>query len=80
MAEQRDLHQLRHVDAGVLQQRGDVVGGRAHQGVLEVEQADAGDARASGSQIRLGEWKSRSTQVGVGFERHLERARPTAPI
>ena len=43
LAEQRDLHRLRHIDAGVLQQRGDVVGRRSHHRVLEVEQARAGD-------------------------------------
>src|SRR5215468_6771640 len=37
-AEQGDLELLRHVDAGVLQERGQVVGRRTHQGVLEIEE------------------------------------------
>ena len=45
MAEQRHLHQLRHVDAGILQQRSNVISGRAHHGVLEVKQADAGNVQ-----------------------------------
>ncbi len=54
--EQFVLERIRHIDAGILQQRGDVIGGGADQCILEIEQADAGDALAgSGSQIRLGE-------------------------
>ncbi len=54
-AEQRDLQRFRHVDARVLQQRGDVVGGGTDQRVLEIEQADARNAFALGSHSRLGE-------------------------
>src|SRR5215470_421257 len=35
-AEQRKLELFRHVDAGVLQQGGQIVGGRAHYRILEV--------------------------------------------
>src|SRR5262245_12304990 len=37
-AEQGDLELLRHVDTRVLQQRGQVVGRRPHQGILEIEE------------------------------------------
>src|SRR5438309_11557106 len=40
-AQQGELHGFRYVDAGVLQQRGHVVGGRSDYRVLEIEQADA---------------------------------------
>ena len=44
-AEQRHLHLLRHVDARVLQQRGEVVGRRPHHRVLEIEDADPRELR-----------------------------------
>src|SRR5262249_56463126 len=37
-AEQRDLELLRHVNAGVLQERGQIVSRRTHQGILEIEE------------------------------------------
>ena len=40
MGEQLQLQIVGHVDAGVLQQRGDVVGGMAEHAVLEVDDAD----------------------------------------
>src|ERR1700723_2460158 len=40
-AEQRNLERFRHVDARILQQRRQVVGGGPHHGVLKVEYADA---------------------------------------
>src|SRR6478752_8805463 len=40
-AEQRDLGLFGHIYACVLQQRGEIVGGRSHHGVLEVEDAEA---------------------------------------
>ena len=40
--EQRHFQRLGNIDAGILQQRDDIVGGRSEQRVLEVEQADAG--------------------------------------
>src|SRR4051794_3784799 len=40
-AEQRDLGLFGHVYARVLQQRGEIVGGWPHHGVLEVENAEA---------------------------------------
>ncbi len=42
--EQLAFQSFRHVDARILQQRGDVIGGGADHGVLEIEQADARDA------------------------------------
>jgi len=47
-AKQRELDRFGNVDAGVLQQRGEVVGGRPHEGILEVQDADAGDAGSFG--------------------------------
>src|SRR6267142_4331695 len=40
-AKQRQLGLLRHVDAGILEDRGEVIAARAHQGILEVEKPDA---------------------------------------
>src|SRR4051794_37007684 len=45
-AEQRHLKLLRHVDARVLQERGEIVGCRPHHRILEIEQADARGALA----------------------------------
>src|SRR5215471_18682138 len=42
--EQRNLQLFRYIDAGVLKQRGDVIGRGPHHGVLEIQQADLGDA------------------------------------
>src|SRR5262245_13733318 len=47
-AEQRHLGLLRHVDAGVLQERSEVVGGRPNEGVLEVEEANPLELAAIG--------------------------------
>src|SRR5262249_17787944 len=40
-AEQRQLGRFRHVDAGILEYRGEVIAARTHQGVLEVEKPKA---------------------------------------
>ena len=74
-ADELQLELLRHVDARILQQRGDIVGGRAEHGVLEVEQPDPRSPSRPASQSRFGEWKSRRTQVGGGVDR---RAAPRA--
>ena len=55
--QQRDLHHLRHVDARVLQQRGEVVGRGPHHRVLEIEQADARDAFAFRQPQQIGRMK-----------------------
>ena len=54
----------RHRGPRILAERGDVIGGRADHQVLEVDDAEPGDALALGEPERLGEWKSRSTQPG----------------
>src|SRR5262245_52744074 len=40
VAEQRELGLLRHVDPGVLQERGEVVAGGAYERILEIEEPD----------------------------------------
>ena len=47
-AEQRHLQRFRHVDARILEDRGDVIGPGPDHGVLEIEHADAGDVFAVG--------------------------------
>ena len=49
-----DLHHFRHIHARVLQQRSDVIGGRPHHRILEVEQADASRALALGQPEKIG--------------------------
>src|SRR6516162_10829560 len=39
-AEERQLRFFRHVNARVLQERGNVISRRPHQGILEIENAD----------------------------------------
>src|SRR5215468_4812892 len=45
-AEQRELGFFGYVHARILQQRGKIVGGRSHHGVLEIEQAEPGEFAA----------------------------------
>ena len=45
-AEQGELGRLRDVDAGILQQRGQIVGGRPHHGILEIQDAEPRQALA----------------------------------
>src|SRR5262245_53687154 len=53
-SEQSDFGRLRHIDAGILEQRGKVIGCRTHQGVLEVQNAELLEVSAAGKpkQIR----------------------------
>src|SRR5262249_29810414 len=57
--QQRQLVLLRHVDAGILQQRGEVVGGRSYHRVLEIEYAEAGDTFALGQPQQVWRMKIR---------------------
>ena len=51
----------RHILAGILQERHNVISARADQRVLKIDQADAAGALIG--QIILGEWKSRKNNV-----------------
>ena len=77
-AEQRDLQRLRHVDAGILQQRGEVVGRRAHHGVLEIEQADAGDVLAVRQPEQIGRMDSRAAPRSAARRAPAAARRATA--
>src|ERR1700683_968099 len=53
-AEQRHLQRLRYIHARILEQRGDVVGGRTHNGVLKINDADSGNITAPRKPKQIG--------------------------
>ena len=72
---ERRLQFRRYGDARVLAERGDVIGRRPDEHVLEVDEADAGDAAArSGSQKRFGDCMSNSTQLCSASASRANRA------
>ena len=54
MAEQFEFDGVRDVDARILQQRDDVIGGMPQHAILEIDHADLGDAFALGQPDEIG--------------------------
>ena len=79
-AEQRHLELLRHVDARVLQQRSEIVGGGPDHRVLEIEQADLRDVLPVRQPDQIGRMEVAQHPGGVGFDHGLQRLAPQRDI
>src|SRR5882672_7133443 len=75
-AKQRQLGLFRHVDAGILEDRGKVIAARAHQGVLEVEKPNAPQLMALRQPQQIGRMVVAQHPGRRLLDRRLQRLAP----
>ena len=78
-AEEGELDLLGHVHARVLQERSEIVGGRSHQRILEVENAEAGDLAAPRQPQQIGRMEVAQHPGRRRIDRRLQQLAPQLP-